>query len=63
MISMLQSGLDQAWKDETLIALMQSDQVDCFRAIDPILSQERYSLFTRMVFLLNTACRDIDRER
>lgn len=62
LISMLQSGLDQAWKDETLIALMQSDQVDCFRAIDPILSQERYSLFTRMVFLLNTACRDIDRE-
>ena len=43
LISMLQSGLDQAWKDETLIALMQSDQVDCFRAIDPILSQERYS--------------------
>lgn len=62
LITMFQSGLDQVWKDETLIALMQSDQVDCFRAIDPILSQNQYYLFTRMVFLLNTACRDIDRE-
>lgn len=62
LLSVLQSGLNQVWKDETLIALMQSGQMKCFQAIDAALSQDDYQLFTRMVFLLNTACRNIDQE-
>lgn len=62
LLSVLQSGLNQVWKDETLIALMQSGQIKCFQAIDTALSQDNYQLFTRMVFLLNTACRNIDQE-
>lgn len=62
LISVFQSDLDQTWKDETMIALMQAEENHCFQAIDPILSQNKYQLFTRMVFLLNTACRDSDQE-
>lgn len=62
LISVFQSDLDQTWKDETMIALMQTEENHCFQAIDPVLSQNKYQLFTRMVFLLNTACRDSDQE-
>lgn len=62
LISVFQSDLEQIWKDETMIALMQAEENHCFQAIDPILSQNKYQLFTRMVFLLNTACRDSDQE-
>lgn len=62
LFSVLQSSLDQVWKDETLIAFMQADQMGYFHIIDPMLSQNNYQLFTRMVFLLNTACLDIDKE-
>lgn len=62
LISVLQSFTEQPWKDETLIALMQSSSDDAFRILNMVMSWEQYKLFARAVFLLNTACRDIDRE-
>lgn len=62
LISVLQSPIEQSWKDETLIALMQSGSDEAFKILNMVMSQEQYKLFVRAVFLLNTACRDIDKE-
>lgn len=52
--------LEQYWKDEVLIALMSSDNPEAFRTLESFLSQNQYELFSRAVFLLNTACRDVN---
>lgn len=49
--------LEQQWKDETLIALMNSESEEGYFILDTLLSQSSQELFTRMMFLLNTACR------
>lgn len=45
------------WKDETLIALMNSESEEGYFILDTLLSQSGQELFARMMFLLNTACR------
>lgn len=62
LMLIFQSHIEQSWQDETLIALMQSGNDEAFRILDLAMSQEQYKLFVRAVFLLNTACRDLDRE-
>lgn len=62
LIPILQSSIGPPWKDETLIALMQSGSGEAFQVLDLVMSREQYRLFPRTVFLLNTACRDIDWE-
>ncbi len=49
--------LEQQWKDETLIALMNSESEEGYFVRDTLLGQADQELFTRMMFLLNTACR------
>ena len=49
--------LGQEWKDETLIALMNSESEEGYFIRDTLLSKSGPELFTRMMFLLNTACR------
>ena len=49
--------LGQEWKDETLIALMNSESEEGYFIRDTLLGQSGPELFTRMMFLLNTACR------
>lgn len=49
--------LGQEWKDETLIALMNSESEEGYFVLDTLLGQADQELFTRMMFLLNTACR------
>lgn len=62
LMSVLQSPIEQSWQDETLIALMQSGNGEAFKILDLVMSQEQYKLLARATFLLNTACRVIDRE-
>lgn len=52
--------LEQSWRDETLIALMNSENDEAFHILKSMLSQDEYKLFTRTVFLLNTACRNVN---
>ncbi len=59
-ISIIQGPVEQAWKDETLIALMQSGSEDSLLILDAMMSWEQYTLFTRTAFLLNTACRNVN---
>ena len=54
--------LEQAWKDETLIALMNCDNSDAINIMGTMFSLDDYELFTRSVFLLNTACRVLNVE-
>lgn len=49
--------LEQQWKDETLIALMNSESEEGYFILATLLSRSEQGLFTRMMFLLNTACR------
>lgn len=49
--------LGREWKDETLIALMNSESEEGYFIRDTLLSQSGQELFTKMMFLLNTACR------
>lgn len=61
LTSILQDrNLEQSWKDETLIALMSCDNSNAFYIMESMLSADDYKLFTRAVFLLNTACRCLD---
>lgn len=53
-------NLEQAWKDETLIALMSCDNLNAIQIMESMFSFNSYELFTRAVFLLNTACRSLD---
>ncbi len=53
-------NLEQSWKDETLITLMSCDNTDAFLIMESMFSSDEYKLFTRAVFLLNTACRCLD---
>ena len=52
--------LEQQWKDETLIALMNSESEEGYFILVTLLSRSEQGLFTRMMFLLNTACRGWD---
>lgn len=61
LTSVLQDqNLEQSWKDETLIALMSCDNTNAFYIMESMFSSDDYKLFTRAVFLLNTACRCLD---
>ena len=51
----------QSWKDETIIALMNSENDEAFRIMVALFSANDFELFTRAVFLLNTACKCIVR--
>ena len=50
-------GLGQEWRDETMIALMNSESEEAYSILNMLLSQPENTLFIRMLFLLNTACR------
>lgn len=53
-------NIEQSWIDETLIALMSCDNPNAFYIMESMFSSDKYKLFTRAVFLLNTACRCLD---
>ena len=55
-------NLEQAWKDETVIALMNCDNRNAIKIMESMFSLNSYELFTRAVFLLNTACRTLNAE-
>lgn len=57
------SHLFQSWKDETMIALMNSENDEAFKIMESLFSSNGYALFTRAVFLLNTACKCINRNK
>ena len=48
--------LGQEWKDETLIALMNSENEEGYFILDTLLNQAGQTLFIKMMILLNTAC-------
>lgn len=50
------TNLPQSWKDETLIALMNSENEEAFQIMESMFSKNGFALFTRSLFLLNTAC-------
>lgn len=61
LINLLESEqLEQSWKDEALIALIESDNIEAFQILESMLGKDDHKLFTRTVFLLNTACRNIN---
>ncbi len=63
LIDILQeNSLEQSWKDETLIALMNTANDDAYQIMESLLSQDNFSMFTRTVFLLNTACINLNLE-
>ncbi|MBU5480131.1 hypothetical protein [Blautia sp. MSJ-19] len=49
--------LGQEWKDETLIALMNSESDEAESVLHILLSQPEDRFFTRILFMLNTACK------
>ena len=59
--SLVNPEFQQLWKDETIIALMNSEDAEAFRIMESLFSLNTYELFTRSVFLLNTACKCIIR--
>ena len=62
LISVLgNSEFSQSWQDETLIALMNSENDQAFQIMESLFSSNDYALFTRSVFLLNTACKCVNR--
>lgn len=52
--------LSQSWKDEALIALIDSEDEVSYLILESMLSKNDYELFTRTIFILNTACRGIN---
>ena len=62
LISVLRnSDFTQSWQDETLIALMNAENHEAFQIMESLFSSNNYALFTRSVFLLNTACKCVKR--
>lgn len=61
-ISVMDGPWNQTWKDETLIALMQSESEDTPYILEALLGREQYKLFSRAAFLLDTACRGVNQE-
>ncbi len=57
------SMLSHYWKDETIIALMNSENNEAFQIMEALFSANDYELFTRSVFLLNTTCKRIIRNQ
>ena len=55
------SDFSQSWQDETLIALMNSENKEAFQIMESLFGGNGYALFTRAVFLLNTACKCVKR--
>ena len=51
--------LEPEWRDETLIALMNSESEESRFTLDVLLSQSEQGIFFRMMRLLNTACRSV----
>lgn len=49
--------IGQEWHDETMTALMNSESEEAYSILDMLLSLPGNTLFIRMLFLLNTACR------
>lgn len=66
LLSMLTNALvnpkfPQLWEDETIIALMNSEDAESFCIMESLFSANNYELFTRSVFILNTACKCVIR--
>lgn len=61
-VSVMDGPWDQTWKDETLIALMQSENADIPYILESLIGREQYKLFSRTAFLLDTACRGVNQE-
>ena len=59
--SLVNPELQQLWKDETIIALMNAEDAEAFSIMESLFSANTYVLFTRSVFLLNTACKCVIR--
>ena len=57
------SELSQSWKDETMIALMNSNNDEAFYIMGSLFSANSFALFKRSVFLLNTACKCVKRNK
>jgi len=55
-------GIEKIWKDETLIALMAGvEETSALVMTENLLSHNNFELLFRAIYLLNTACRVIDR--
>ena len=52
--------LEQSWKDEAMIALMNSESPEAISALENLIGQNEFRLFPRVVFLLNTTCRGLN---
>lgn len=59
--SLVNPAFQQLWKDETIIALMNAEDAESFSIMESLFSLNTYELFTRAVFLLNTACKCVIR--
>lgn len=59
--SLVNYEFSQLWKDETIIALMNSETAEAFSIMESLFSANTYELFTKSVFLLNTACKCVIR--
>ena len=62
ILNTLQSECEQSWKDETIIAVISSSNHEAIKIVESLMGQNQFELFTRTVFLLNTACRIINIE-
>ena len=58
----LNSKCEQSWKDETIIAVISSSNREAIEMVESLMGYNQFELFTRTVFLLNTACRIINIE-
>ena len=54
--------IENIWRDEILIAILNESETDTFDAFEEILSDNNYFYLDRALFLLNTACKIIDTE-
>lgn len=59
--ALLNTELSPSWKDETIIALINSENDEAFQIMESLLSANSFALFSRLAFLLNTACKCIIR--
>ena len=59
--ALLNSNISPSWKDETMIALINSENNEAYQIMESLLSANSFALFSRLAFLLNTACKCIIR--
>jgi len=59
----IDDSLERYWKDETLISVLLSDYSKTFFEIfEKKLLTDNFELFKRIIFLIRTACKDVDED-